>query len=113
METTLLDTSVKTQKTVSGKKVIDIFNSSIDVSTDYSLDELKKHLSNAFKTATKKSKRENTEKREPSQYNIFVKNEMHKLKEQYPDKPNKEIMSMAAALWKENKNNEVTEQITT
>lgn len=99
-------TPAKTAKIIPVKKVLDAFNTTIDVNQDYSLDELKKLLSTSYKTAGKRSKGtkgDNTEKREPSKYNLFVKDEMLRLKAEHPDKSNKEIMSMAAALWKESK----------
>lgn len=99
----ITETPVKTAKTIPVNKVLDAFNTAVDVNQDYSLDELKKLLSTAYKTAGKRSKGDNTEKREPSKYNLFVKDEMLRLKAEHPDKSNKEIMSMAAALWKESK----------
>jgi len=105
------ETRAKTQKTVSGKKIIDVFNSHVDPNIEYSLDDLKKILSSAYKSAVKKSKGDNVEKREPSKYNLFVKDMMMKLKTDHPNKPNKEIMSMAAALWKESKVCEGEEQL--
>lgn len=99
----ITETPVKTAKTIPVKKVLDAFNTAVDVNQEYSLDELKKLLSTAYKTAGKRLRADNTEKREPSKYNLFVKDEMLRLKTEYPDKSNKEIMSMAAALWKESK----------
>lgn len=96
--------ATKTVKTISVKKVMDAFNAAVDVSQDYSLDDLKKLLVAAYKTSSKKSK--SSEKREPSKYNIFVKNEMMRLKAEQPEKSNKEIMSMAAALWNKSKESE-------
>jgi ABC-type molybdate transport system substrate-binding protein len=100
------DTTTKPVKTVQVKKVLDAFNASVDVNQNYSLDDLKKLLVSAYKASSKKSER--TEKREPSKYNIFVKNEMTRLKSEHPDKSNKEIMSMAAALWNKSKDTEPT-----
>jgi hypothetical protein len=97
--------ATKTVKTISVKKVMDAFNAAVDVSQDYSLDDLKKLLVTSFKASSKKSKG-SSEKREPSKYNIFVKNEMMRLKAEQPEKSNKEIMSMAAALWNKSKESE-------
>lgn len=44
-------------------------------------------------------------KRAPSAYNLFVKEAMPYLKEQYPDKPTKELFSMAGKEWKKHKEN--------
>jgi hypothetical protein len=99
-------TPARTIKTVDTQKILDIFSSSIDVSNNYSLDELKKLVTQAYKDASKKKKggsKENAVKRAPTKYNIFVKDKMAKLKEQYPDKEFKELMKMAAEKWNENK----------
>jgi len=111
------------------KKVISLFISSIDENTIYSLDEYKKILSISYKEANKKQKKrsqvsKNTEisnggegtqetngteceicvKREPSKYNIFVKEEMSRLKEANNEIPYKELMKLAAKNWNERKN---------
>lgn len=97
---------VRNIKTVDAKKVLDIFSSSLDVTKPYSLEELKKLVTQSYKDASKKKKggsKENAVKRAPTKYNIFVKDEMAKLREQYPDKEFKELMKMAAEKWNENK----------
>ena len=94
-------------KTIPIKKVLETFNTSVDVDQEYSLDDLKKLLVAAYKSSSKKSK-SSTEKREPSKYNLFVKEEMARLKKENPDKPNKEIMAMAAALWNVSKDSTET-----
>jgi hypothetical protein len=105
------------------KKVISIFNSYVNENTDYTLDEYKKMLTISYKEANKKHKKKsqvckNTEnsnseegadcevcvKREPSKYNIFVREEMLRLKETCEEVPYKELMKMAAKKWNEIKN---------
>ena len=111
------------------KKVISLFISYVDENTIYSLDEYKKLLSISYKEANKKQKKrsqvsKNTEisnggegtqgtegteceicvKREPSKYNIFVREEMSRLKETNNEIPYKELMKMAAKNWNERKN---------
>lgn len=106
------DTPKKATKTVTIKKVIDNFVASVDVNNDYSLDDLKKLLVTAYKSSGKSKKSSTSdEKREPSKYNLFVKQEMIRLKSEHPDKSNPEIMSMAAALWRE-KGKQVTTDTT-
>jgi hypothetical protein len=106
--------SARTIKTVDAQKVLDIFNSSIDVSKPYSLDELKKLVTQVYKDASKKKKgsngtgcngssKDSSVKRAPTKYNIFVKDEMAKLREQHPEKEFKELMKLAAEKWNENK----------
>jgi hypothetical protein len=85
------------------KKVLDTFVASVSVDTKYSLDDLKKLLTLAYKGASKKSK-DKSEKREPNKYNIFIKDEMKRLREEHPDKPVKELMGLAAANWTQSKN---------
>jgi hypothetical protein len=105
------------------KKVISLFISYVNENTIYSLDEYKKLLSISYKEANKKQKKRsqvsiNTEisnggegtecaicvKREPSKYNIFVREEMSRLKETSNEIPYKELMKMAAKNWNERKN---------
>jgi hypothetical protein len=95
--------STTKSSSVCTKKVVDTFVASVSVDTRYSLDELKKILSQAYKGASKKSK-DKSEKREPNKYNIFIKDEMRRLREENPDKPVKELMGLAAANWTQNKN---------
>ena len=111
------------------KKVISLFISYVNENTIYSLDEYKKLLSISYKEANKKQKKrsqvsKNTEisnggegtegtegteceicvKREPSKYNIFVREEMSRLKEISNEIPYKELMKIAAKNWNERKN---------
>ena len=63
-------------------------------------DEITKdHLSNSLQ---KKKKRDGP-KRSPSKYNIFIKNNMKTLKEEYPDLKHTELMTKAADLWRKEK----------
>lgn len=89
------------EKVCATKKIVDSFVGSVDVDTKYSLDEMKKLLSDAYKCCNKKVKSD--VKREPSKYNIFVKNEILRLRAENPEKNIKELMAMAAANWKESK----------
>lgn len=82
-------------------KIISDFASKVDTSKeDYSLDELKKMLAEAYKTNTKKK---STEKKEPSKYNLFIREEIQRMKKENPSVDNKQLMSLAAARWKEHK----------
>jgi hypothetical protein len=93
---------VHTSKKINTKKIIDTFVSNVDNTKEYSLEELKKLLTETYKSS-KKSKKVGGEKRTPSKYNIFIKEQMLKIKEENPTKNNKEIMSVAASKWKEHK----------
>lgn len=86
-------------------KLIDTFTASIDKSrNDYSLDELKKLLSEAYKSSKSgRRKAAGGEKKEPSKYNIFIKDEIARIRQESPDVDNKQLMSLAAARWKQHK----------
>lgn len=89
-------------------KIVDNFVSAVDTSrNDYTLDELKKLLTEAYKSL--KKKKTSTEKKEPSKYNIFIKEEITKIRQENPDVDNKKLMSLAAARWKEQKE-KITDQ---
>lgn len=63
-------------------------------------DEIAKdHLSNSLQ---KKKKREGP-KRAPSAYNLFVKEQISKLKVEHPDTKYTELMVMASKLWNKQK----------
>ena len=85
------------------KKIVTNFTNAIDYDKEYTLDELKKTLSEAFKSV--KTKKSNQEKRPPSEYNLFIKERMAKLKAEPENEKldNKAIMSMAASEWKKYK----------
>ena len=92
------------------EKTMDIFVKSVDIDNDYTLAELTKLLKEAYigndkpkKTNKKKEEKEGEpkKKREPSAYNKYVKAKVPILKEENPEIPAKDLMTMAAKLWKE------------
>lgn len=82
-------------------KILDDFMQTVDKNNNYSLDELKKLLSEAYKGG--KKKKATTEKKEPSEYNIFIKEEIAKIRKDNASVDNKQLMSLAASRWKEYK----------
>jgi len=114
-------------KAVDTNKVLEYFKESIDTANNYTLDEYKKLITAAFKEAAKKTNKRSGNKgkgsgggssagqsgalgaggdvvkREPTKYNIFVKEEILKLKAENPEKQYKDLMKMAADKWNENK----------
>jgi primosomal protein N' len=108
-------------KAVDTNKVLEYFKESIDTANNYTLDEYKKLITAAFKEAAKKTNKRSGKsgggggsggalsaggdvvKREPTKYNIFVKEEILKLKAENPEKQYKDLMKMAADKWNENK----------
>jgi len=94
------------------KKVLSIFNSFLDENKTYTLEEYKRFIILSYKDAVKKQKNnsrsgdgEQSVKREPTKYNIFIREEMLKLRETNSDIPYKELMKLAAKNWNEHKNN--------
>lgn len=83
------------------KETVSDFVAKVGDKDDYTLDELKKLLTESFKSKNKK--KSTGVKKEPSAYNIFVKEEIAKIKKENPDVDNKQFMSMAAARWKDHK----------
>jgi len=73
-------------------KFITNFSSIIDYDKDYTLNELSKLLTKAYNDTYKK-------KKEPSKYNLFIKENIIKLKKEFPDKNGKELMKMASENW--------------
>lgn len=74
-----------------------------DVTEEVSLNDMKKILSDLYKKkGSKKSlpKDHTKPKKEPSQYNIFMKNEMQRLKESGSELNATERMRTIAGLWK-------------
>jgi hypothetical protein len=96
-------------KNIDTNKVLEYFKESINTTNSYTLDEYKKLITAAFKEAAKKTSKRSSKsgdevvKREPTKYNIFVKEEILKLKAENPDKQYKDLMKMAADKWNENK----------
>lgn len=85
-------------------KIITAFTTKVDVAKDdYTLDELKKLLTESFKESKTKKRNTTGEKKEPSKYNIFIKEEIQRIRVENPNTDNKQLMSIAASRWKEHK----------
>ena len=85
------------------KIIIDTFNNNIDLTKeDYTLNNLKTILTDAYKYV-KEKKKTAVVKKNPSAYNIFIKQEMQKIKKNNPDLGNKEVLGLAAKNWQEQK----------
>jgi len=91
------------------EKTMATFIKSVIIDNDYTLAELTKLLKDAYigndkpkKTNKKKEEKEEEpkKKREPSAYNKYVRAKVSILKEENPETPAKELMIMAAKLWK-------------
>lgn len=88
------------------EKVLEAFKSSLDYNTEYSFKDLSKMLEDSYKNVCGKGKKKvaNGEKKPPSAYNIFIRDEIAKIKAESPSgvAPN-EYMRMAAERWKAHK----------
>ena len=88
-------------------QVVEVFKNSLDMSNEYSVKDLVKILETTYKDVYGKSKTKKTgEKKPASAYNIFIKDEIAKIKienEGNPDADPKSYMKMAAGRWKEHK----------
>lgn len=91
------------------EKVVEAFKNSLDYGNEYSAKELMKYLEDAYKEVYGKGKKKvsvdkTAEKKPPSAYNIFIKEEIAKIKtEGLPDVDPKDFMKIAAGRWKEHK----------
>jgi len=82
-------------------QVVDKFKSSVDVSNDYSIKDLTKILEGVYKEVYgNKKKSSSTEKKPPSAYNLFVKQEIEKIKSEGAGVDPKDYMRIAAQRWK-------------
>ena len=89
------------------QQIIDKFVELIDVNKEYTCKELTNILSEAYKLVTKGNKKTKTTKA-PTKYNLFVKENISKLKMENPTLSRQELMKKVSELWQEekNKNNE-------
>tara|TARA_Y100000361_G_scaffold120011_1_gene111608 strand:+ start:99 stop:413 length:315 start_codon:yes stop_codon:yes gene_type:complete len=84
------------------KVIIDTFVSKIDNEKKYSLNEFKKLITESFKEI-KELKKKKVVKKNPTKYNIFIKEEIQKLRVEFPDLSNKELLKKGAERWREKK----------
>lgn len=96
------------------QEVVSKFTSLVDTNTTYNLKELQKILSDAYRQSGVKVKKTSDVKKEPSQYNLYIRNEIdnikkngitdeekEKLKESgFEDITPKVYMKVAAERWK-------------
>jgi hypothetical protein len=99
-------------KSVSGKKIKEFLLSAFDDDTEYTLDDTKKAAVTAFKDALKSGGKKRVVKvdsdgvvikKQPSKYNLYIRDEMARLISEFPDKERKELMKQAAINWNESK----------
>jgi|LakMenEpi03Aug12_release.lakeMendotaPanAssembly.Ray.scaffolds.fasta_scaffold05615_10 hypothetical protein len=86
------------------EKVVEAFKTSLNYDNEYSLKDLSKLLEDSYKTIYGKGKKKTGEKKAPSSYNIFIRDEIAKIKVENPTGvPPNEYMRIAAERWKAHK----------
>lgn len=94
---------IKITKNNITKYIFEEFEKKIDMDKSYSLKDLKNLLSESYKEI--KERKKNNVKKQPSKYNIFIKEEITRLKaENNVNLNNKDILKQAASNWKKQKN---------
>jgi hypothetical protein len=91
------------------QQIIDKFVELIDVNKEYTCKELTNILSEAYKLVTKDNKKTKTTKT-PTKYNLFVKENISKLKMENPTLSRQELMKKVSELWQEEKNKKNEEE---
>ena len=87
------------------KEFIDKFNEAVDINKEYTKNELCIILNTVYKEIYSKNNNKK-EKRPPTKYNIFVSENMKKMKDKYPELNRQELMKKIGELWKKQKNQE-------
>ena len=104
------------------ERILTTFTSKVDLEKEYTRSELGKMLTEVFKEiregekgekkARKKVKKEEGEdkkKREPTAYNLFVKETMSVVREENPEMSRQDLMREVGRMWKEKKEGEKDE----
>jgi hypothetical protein len=92
------------------EKVVEAFKTSLNYDNEYSLKDLSKLLEDSYKTIYGKGKKKTGEKKAPSSYNIFIRDEIAKIKVENPTGvPPNEYMRIAAERWKAHKESKLEE----
>lgn len=86
----------------STKQIIDKFNEAVDINKEYTKNELCIILNTVYKEVHSKNNKK--EKRPPTKYNMFVSENMKKMKDEYPDLSRQDLMKKIGEVWKEHKN---------
>jgi len=97
--------------TTTTQNILDEFNVLIDTEKEYTRSELGKILTEVYHQITsgkkkgepKKKKKKKKKKREPTAYNLFVKEKMPIIKEEFPELSRQDLMKKVGELWKAQK----------
>ena len=86
------------------EKVVEAFKTSLNNDNEYSLKDMLKLLEDSYKNVYGKGKKKTGEKKAPSAYNIYIRDEIAKIKVENPTGvPPNEYMRIAAERWKAHK----------
>ena len=98
---------------MSTTEIVNEFVTKVDTDKEYTLNELKKILTEVYtnmnvkstekktiKKSKAKEKEEKPAKRAPTAYNNFIKQRITEMKAEHTGTPAKELLGMAAAEWK-------------
>ena len=92
------------------EKIITTFTEQVDSDKEYTRAELSKLLTEIYNNLNKGKKAKGNggekKKREPSAYNLYLKEQMSIVKEEFPDLSGKELMKKIGEMWKEKKEEE-------
>jgi len=91
------------------EQIITTFTEQVDTSKEYTRVELSKMLTeiyNNLKGKKAKGNGEEKKKKEPSAYNLYLKEQMSVVKEEFPDLSGRELMKKIGKMWKEKKEKE-------
>ena len=105
------------------QQILTTFTSKVDLEKEYTRSELGKMLTEVFKEIreaekgekkvrkkVKKEEGEEKKKREPTAYNLFVKETMPVVKEENPEMSRQDLMREVGRMWKEKKEGENEEE---
>ena len=92
----------------STKDVVEKFNEVVDINKEYTKNELCLILTTVYKEVYSK-KNVKKEKRAPTKYNMFVSENMKRMKEEFPDLSRQDVMKKIGELWKKQKDIEIKE----
>ena len=108
---------INTQQVMtSTQQILTTFTSKVDLEKEYTSSELRKMLTEVFKEiregekgekkAKKREEGEEKKKREPTAYNLFVKETMSVVREENPKMSRQDLMREVGRMWKEKKGEE-------
>ena len=102
------------------QQILTTFTTKVDLEKEYTSSELRKMLTEVFKEiregekgekkAKKREEGEEKKKREPTAYNLFVKETMSVVREENPKMSRQDLMREVGRMWKEKKEEKKEEE---